>query len=140
MKKICLMLGIALLFDAIIPKMVRADNPICYYGQNMGKVSRIYPTLSPASPVYNPQGGGGTFFSLKNGVTSALSSPNNYYFIPAGGTPARQAVYNSMSDLLLEAAKSGKTVYVRVNPNSPVCNGGGPATTAAEIEYIVVDY
>jgi hypothetical protein len=113
----------------------RADNVICGFQKNTGQVARIYPQFSPG---LDPNGG--TFFRLKNGQTAALANANSYYFIPAGGSSSHLAVYQTLNNLLLEAAKSGKTVSVRISASSPVCSTGTPATTAAIVEYLTVDY
>jgi hypothetical protein len=96
-------------------------------GENYGKVARIYPQYSPAA-------GPGTFFTLKEGVTNALNGAA-YYHIPTTTSGDRQAVYRSMQDLLVEAAKSGWTVRVRTTNCGP-----SPTTNAIQVEYIVIDY
>lgn len=94
--------------------------------ENFGQVSRIYPQATTGTPQ-------GTFFSLKLGVTNGLPAGTTYYHISPTATTSTQAVYQSMSDLLLDAAKTGRVVRVRIN--STTCNVANP-----EVAYIIADF
>ena len=101
----------------------------CRPNENFGKVKRIYPHQSIPNP--------GTFFHLHDGVTNAVVG-DAYYFISAfpDTSSSKQSVHRSTQDLLLEAAKSGWTVYVRT------FNCGAPAVSPAfaPVSYLYVDF
>jgi hypothetical protein len=98
----CFCLG-AFLLVGVVPT---AHSACSDYTENYGKVSRIYPQ-------YNS----GTYFTLKGGIMNALGG-NTYYHISPKETSSEQAIYRSIHDMLMEAAKSGRKVYVETVKNN----------------------
>ena len=87
-----------------------------HYGQNYGKVARLYPAS---------EDGGRVYFKLKDGKT-AMNPTRGYYFIPA-----RLVNYNALVALLYMAANVGYTIKVRT---TATLVGG-----YAEVQYLVLD-
>lgn len=91
------------------------------YGQNFGKVKRLYPTMG-TYPVPAK-----TFFQLKGGTTAMNPTDGYYYFSPSHNN------YKAMLELLYLAADRQWTLYARTDPALD-SNGN------AQVLYLVVDF